>query len=130
MNPPPSSSPPRGWILYDDSCGFCRRFVLFWEGPLRRRGFLLAPLQADWVRARLRLSDEELLRDLRLLLPDGSQVCGADAYRHAARRIWWAWPVYCLSIMPGLRPMFDWAYRTFATHRFRVSAACGLDQRP
>ena len=129
MNSTSNLNPPRGWILYDDSCGFCRRWVPFWEGALRRRGFDVAPLQADWVRAKLQLGEMELLRDLRLLLRDGSQICGADVYRYATRRIWWAWPVYVLSVTPGLRSVFDWGYRTFATNRFRVSNACGLDAK-
>ena len=116
-----------GWILYDDSCGFCRRWIPFWEGALQRRGFSIAPLQADWVRAKLQLSESDWLHDLRLLLTDGSQIRGADVYRYATRRIWWAWPVYLFSITPGLRNIFDWGYRTFAANRLRVSSACGLD---
>lgn len=127
MNPPSPSPQPLGWILYDESCGFCRRWGPFWERALLRRGFAIAPLQADWVRTQLRLSDAELLRDLRLLLADGTLVCGADAYRYAMRRIWWTWPVYLFSITPGLRHVFNWAYRTFAANRFRISTACGLD---
>lgn len=96
---------------------------------MRRRGFHVAPLQAEWVRKKLMMSEADLLRDLRLLLPDGSQICGADVYRHATRRIWWAWPVYLFSVTPGLRRVFDRGYRTFATHRFRVSSACGLDHK-
>ena len=115
-----------GWILYDDSCGFCRRWIPFWESALQRRGFSIAPLQADWVRAKLQLSESELLHDLRLLLADGSQIRGADVYRYVTRRIWWAWPVYLFSITPGLRNIFDWGYRTFAANRFRVSSTCGL----
>lgn len=126
MKTSPVNPKPLGWILYDDSCGFCRRWIPFWEGALRRRGFDIAPLQADWVRERLRLTESELLRDLRLLLTDGSQICGADVYRFAMRRIWWAWPAYLFSITPGLRNVFDWGYRTFAANRFRVSSACGL----
>ena len=127
MKQPPDRQRVLGWILYDDSCGFCRRWIPFWESTLQRRGFSIAPLQADWVRAKLQLSESELLHDLRLLLADGSQICGADVYRYATRRIWWAWPVYGFSITPGLRNVFDWGYRTFAANRFRVSAACGLD---
>lgn len=127
-----SQAPPQqpiGWILYDDSCGFCRRWIPFWESALQRRGFSIAPLQADWVRAKLQLSDSELLHDLRLLLANGSQIRGADVYRYATRRIWWTWPVYLFSITPGLRSLFDWCYRIFATNRFRVSSVCGLDRK-
>jgi predicted DCC family thiol-disulfide oxidoreductase YuxK len=121
-----TSQQPIGWILYDDSCGFCRRWIPFWESALQRRGFSIAPLQADWVRAKLQLSEAELLHDLQLLLAGGSQIRGADVYRYATRRIWWAWPVYLFSITPGLRSVFDWGYRTFAANRFRVSSACRL----
>ena len=116
-----------GWILYDDSCGICRRWIPFWENALQRRGFDIAPLQADWVRAKLKLSEPELLSDLRLLLADGSQIRGADVYRYAMRRIWWAWPAYLFSITPGLRNIFDWGYRKFAANRYRASTVCGLD---
>jgi predicted DCC family thiol-disulfide oxidoreductase YuxK len=127
MKQPTAHQAVLGWILYDESCGFCRRWIPFWESALQRRGFSIAPLQADWVRGKLQLSESELLHDLRLLLADGLQIRGADVYRYATRRIWWAWPVYLFSITPGLRNIFDWGYRTFAKNRFRVSTACGLD---
>ncbi|MCX6896123.1 MAG: DCC1-like thiol-disulfide oxidoreductase family protein [Verrucomicrobia bacterium] len=122
MNP----DTPKGWILYDDSCGFCRRWIPFWQGALLRRGFAVAPLQADWVREKTRLGAAELLEDLRLLLADGTMIRGADVYRHATRRIWWAWPVYLFSVTPLLRKVFDWGYRIFAANRVRVSGFCGL----
>jgi predicted DCC family thiol-disulfide oxidoreductase YuxK len=126
VNSPAPTPAPLGWILYDDACGVCRRWVPFWEGALRRRGFAVAPLQSEWVQGRLRLDPDELLRDLRLLFLDGSHLAGAEVYRYAMRRIWWAWPAYALSVLPGFRRLFDWGYRTFATHRLRVSAVCGL----
>ena len=123
----PSAGPtPVGWILYDDSCGFCRRWVPFWEHALRRRGFGIAPLQADWVKARLGVDDAVLLDDLRLLLAAGGHLAGAEVYRYAMRRIWWAWPIYLFAVAPGGRQVFDWAYRSFARNRHRVSDACGL----
>jgi len=120
-------SKPRGWILYDDSCGFCRRWVPFWRETLARRGFSITPLQADWVREKLGFADEdELLRDLRLLLADGTLRSGADAYRYVLKRIWWAYPSYLLASAPLLRRVFDASYRVFATHRHRFSRACRL----
>jgi predicted DCC family thiol-disulfide oxidoreductase YuxK len=115
-----------GWILYDDSCGFCRRWVPFWENTLRKRGFGIAPLQADWVVQRLHLSEDDLLQDLRLLLADGNQIQGADVYRYAMKRIWWAYPIYLFSIIPLCRKIFDWSYKTFALHRYSVSRVCRL----
>ena len=126
MTPPATPPPPCGWILYDEACGLCRRWVPFWENALRRRGFGIAPLQADWVQQRLGLAPEHLLDDLRLLLADGSHLAGAAAYRHAMRHIGWAWPLYLFSMTPGLRRAFDWGYRTFAANRYRIWASCGL----
>jgi len=115
-----------GWILYDDSCGICRRWVPFWENTLRKRGFEIAPLQADWVKAKLELSEAAMLQDLRLLLPDGNLISGADTYRYAMKRIWWATPVYLFSIAPFGRNIFDWCYRRFAANRHQISRACQL----
>lgn len=122
----PEDASARGWVLYDGSCGICRRWAPFWENALRRRGYGIAPLQADWVRARMRMEEQELLKDLRLLLADGTHLSGAAVYRYAMKRIGWLWPVYGLSLVPGLRQIFDWSYRTFARNRHRVSDACGL----
>jgi predicted DCC family thiol-disulfide oxidoreductase YuxK len=126
MTASPPDQPALGWILYDDSCGFCRRWMPFWENALRRRGFSIAPLQADWVKARLGIPEDRLLDDLRLLLADGGHLAGAAVYRFAMRRIWWALPIYWFSILPGCRRLFDLGYRTFARNRHRVSDSCGL----
>jgi predicted DCC family thiol-disulfide oxidoreductase YuxK len=119
-------SPSRGWVLYDDSCGFCRRWVPFWATTLRRRGYDIAPLQSKWVSEHFKLPHDELIHDLRLLLVDGTRVQGADVYRHLMRQIWWAYPLYLLACTPVLRRIFDLCYRSFATNRFRFSRACGL----
>lgn len=119
-------TPRIGWVLYDDTCGVCRTWVPWWADTLRDRGFGVAPLQADWVVERLGTDAEDLARDIRLLLVDGGDIRGAEVYRFVMRRIWWAWPLYALSLVPGLRAVFDWGYRTFAKHRHRVSRACRM----
>ncbi len=120
----------RGWILFDDACGFCRRWVPFWATTLRRRGFRIAPLQSPWVRRALDLPESILLKDLRLLLSDGSSLEGAEVYRFVMRRIWWAYPFYLLSRAPLLRSVFDGSYRAFAANRYRFSKACRMPGAP
>lgn len=120
----------RGWLLYDGSCGFCRRWVPFWEKTLRKRGFAIDLLQSDWVRRELNAADDQLLQDLRLVLADGQQVLGADAYRYLMRRIWWAFPIYLLASAPLFDRIFDRGYRTFADNRYRISQRCGLEGAP
>jgi len=116
----------RGWILYDGSCGFCSKWVPFWSSTLAKQGLGFAPLQAAWVKDRIDMPEEELLSDLRLLLDTGEVISGPEVYRHVMRHAWWLTPLYLLSIIPGLSHLFDWSYRTFANHRYEVSAACRL----
>ena len=118
-----------GHVLFDNSCGFCRRWIPFWGPVLLRRGFDIAPLQSKWVCNRLGVSGDELINDLLLLYSDGRVVRGADVYRHVMRRIWWAFPVYLFAIAPVGRQVFDWGYRIFARNRFRVSRACRVSDR-
>ncbi|MCB0248781.1 MAG: DUF393 domain-containing protein [Anaerolineae bacterium] len=117
---------PNGWVLYDDDCGFCRRWVPFWGPTLRKVGLEIAPLQAPWVAPRLGLDHDELVYDIRILLADGSHLAGAEVYRYAVQHIWWAYPLYLFSVAPGLRRLWDWGYRTFADHRHEFSAVCNL----
>lgn len=119
----------KGWVLYDGDCGFCSRWVPFWEKTLAKRGFRIAPLQAEWVAEKFNLAADELTGDFRLLLADGKKIAGADVYRYLMRRIWWAMPLYLLSIFPILRNLFDAGYRAFADNRYWISRTCHLPVR-
>lgn len=119
-------TPSEGWVLYDGCCGFCSRWVPALKNTLKRRGFAIAPLQSEWVAEKLRLPPGELAADVRLLLVNGRQLCGPEVYRYVMRRIWWALPLYFLSILPILRWLFDAAYRAFGKRRYCVSEYCGL----
>jgi len=116
----------KGWVLYDGACGFCSRWVPFWQRTLAKRGFHIAPLQSDWVAEKLHLADAELATDFRLLLADGEQMAGAEAYRYLMRRIGWARPLYLISTLPVFRSLFDLAYRLFADNRHWISRQCHL----
>jgi predicted DCC family thiol-disulfide oxidoreductase YuxK len=116
----------KGWVLYDGNCGFCSRWVPFWETTLKKRGFRIAPLQAEWVAEKFDLSRDELTADFRLLLADGEKLAGAEVYRHLMRHIWWATPLYLLSILPIFRNLFDAGYRAFADNRYWISRTCHL----
>jgi len=76
--------------------------------------------------SQLALPPAVLLNDIRLLLPSGDHRQGADVYRFVMRRIWWSYPLFLLSITPGLAALFDGAYRRFAAGRHRFSRACRL----
>ena len=120
------TTPRTGWVLYDADCGVCSRWVPAWAPWLERSGLAIAPLQSSWVPARTGLTPGNLLSDIRLLELDGTLYSGADVYLYLMRRIWWGYPLYLLSRTPGFRQLFNWAYRTFARHRMRISASCSL----
>lgn len=124
---------PDAWVLYDGACGFCSRWVPFWKNTLAKRRIGIASLQEPWVAEFLRargVPTENLLDDLRILVAStGDVIPGADAYRFAFRRIWWARPLHVLAVTPGLSRLFDRGYRAFAENRYRVSKACGMAPR-
>ena len=111
---------PRGWVLYDGDCAFCLGMVRRFRAVVERRGFCLAPLQTPWVRERLALPDDELLAQMLLLTSDG-RLGGADALVEIARHIWWGWPLFALSKLPGARPLLAAGYCWMARRRHSLS---------
>jgi alginate O-acetyltransferase complex protein AlgI len=117
---------PGHWIFYDGACRICVAWAERFGPVLRRHGFGLAPLQTAWVRHRLRLEPSELLREMRLLREDGRIFGGADALVQVSRRVWWAWPVYAASRLPGALPLLRALYRWFAARRGCAANACSV----
>jgi predicted DCC family thiol-disulfide oxidoreductase YuxK len=113
-----------GWVLYDGDCALCTRSVRFWYPTLRRRGFQVDALQADWAPHALGLTREETLRDVRLLTTTGETYAGANVYLYVARRIWWAWPFAVLFSLPGFNWLIRAGYRWLAANRHCVSGYC------
>ena len=113
-------------MLYDAVCSVCTRLARSWRGTLGRLRLTVAPLQSPWVSERAGLDRATLLQDLRLLENNDRLVSGPGVYRYVMRRLWWGYPLFLLSIVPGLSRIFDWSYRTFARHRSRILGGCGL----
>ena len=115
-----------GYVFYDNGCGICSNGVIWLKPLFDRLNLQITPLQEPGAREQLRLTPNELLRDIRLLSQEGKQFAGADAYRYVLRRIWWLFPIYLLSITPLFRQIFNAIYRAIADRRYRLSATCGL----
>ena len=126
---PPLPAPKNGWVLYDNTCGFCSSWVPRWQHVLARHSFGVTALQEPWVDHWLQMPEEELLTDVRLLLPSGHHLKGADVYRYVMRRIWWAMPLSLLMSAPGLRWVVDQSYRRFADNRYLISRTCHMPVR-
>jgi predicted DCC family thiol-disulfide oxidoreductase YuxK len=111
------SAPSKGWILYDGGCGFCFRWVHFWEKVVAGRGFALKDLQSAYSDGSLQISQENLLDDIQVLTRAGKLESGANAYLYVTRQIWWAWPFYGIFSLPGFNWILWQGYRWFNRNR-------------
>ena len=114
-------------VLYDAECRFCVSAARRFERVLARRRFELVPLQNP--AATFEVPDDQRLAEMRLRLRDGTVFGGAAAVVEIARRIWWAWPLWALSRLPGaMRPMSA-IYRWIARNRSCATGACDIGAR-
>lgn len=136
-----AKSPAAGWVGYDGECAFCLRWLRRVEQPLRRRGFDFVSLQARWERRHLagefpyltttRQRDAgapgpSVFTEMILDLPDGRTLGGADAAVVLMRYVWWLWPLWLLSRIPGMMPVYRVIYRHIAANRHCANGACSL----
>jgi predicted DCC family thiol-disulfide oxidoreductase YuxK len=114
----------RGWLFFDAKCGFCTRIARWLAPILQRRGLSVAPLQDPRVGSLLGISREELLKELRFMLSDGTSYGGARAVVAVAREIWWGQPLAWLGALPGMMDVFETGYRWVAARRGCANASC------
>lgn len=124
-----SGKEPVGWIFYDAECALCLRWMRRTERLLDRRDFKFVPLQTAWAKERLGLTDATVLTEMRLLLAEGRIFGGADAAMEIARYIWWAWPIWMISKIPGVISFGRAIYRFIANNRHCTSDACAVTSR-
>jgi predicted DCC family thiol-disulfide oxidoreductase YuxK len=118
----------RGWFFFDAECRFCTRTARWLAPILERRGLALAPLQDPRVGTLLGLSRDELMREMQLLLSDGSRYGGADAAVALAREIWWWQPLLWVSRIPGMMEVLRRVYRWIAGRRSCMATVCAEAQ--
>lgn len=113
-------------VYFDSQCGFCVSTVRRFERVLARRGFALVPLQSPGAARLLGVSEADLLTEMRVRLDDGTVLGGAAAVAAVARRIWWAWPLWAISRVPGLMALMQVAYRWVARNRYCLNSVCEI----
>lgn len=120
----------QNWVLYDGECGICMTLINGFQGLFQHYRFEPLPLQTDWVKERLGYSSDEqkqeLLKEMRVLTETGQVYGGADAILYIARSIWWAYPFYLVSFLPGIKPLLRKTYKEIAARRHCNSEHCTL----
>jgi predicted DCC family thiol-disulfide oxidoreductase YuxK len=121
-----------GWILYDANCSICMAWAKRIQPGVEPAGFRLEPLQSDWVRERLKLPEQELLREMRILTSGGEVFGGADAALYLAsaldsrHRAWWAWMLIVVGKIPFGKWLARWTYRRIAARRNCRGGSCAV----
>jgi predicted DCC family thiol-disulfide oxidoreductase YuxK len=105
-------------MIYDGHCGFCKRsmaWFLAFDGldQIQVRDFRANPSQL--------ISDEQMLKALYLVLPNGRAMPGFEAYRYVVLRVpglWWQIPFFYVPVFSRLigTPTYYW----FARNRSRL----------
>ena len=117
-----------GFLFFDADCVFCTKIARRLQPILQRRNLAVAPLQDPRVATLLGLSHENLMREMHLLMSDGTRYGGADAVVALARQIWWAAPLVWLSKIPGVMTLLRAGYRNIARNRSCAAAACAISR--
>ncbi len=125
MGPTLASAPRRAVLLYDEECARCRANALWLMRLALRAGALeIIPCRSSVRRERFpRVADDACVSGMRLVLPDGRVLTGADAVPDILRRIGTLRWLPALLDLPGLRALSPRLYGRLARTRVRVT--CG-----
>jgi predicted DCC family thiol-disulfide oxidoreductase YuxK len=102
-----------GCVFYDAECRFCATWARRGERWLGKRGFRFAPLT-------------EPADEMKLVTDDGETMSGARAAAYLARRVWWAWPLWAVSRVPGVMRLLELGYRQVAARRYCLRGGCEI----
>jgi predicted DCC family thiol-disulfide oxidoreductase YuxK len=101
-------------LIYDASCGFCRRWVARLKRWDRRDRVRLLPLQDADAPALAGRPRDQLQRAAHLVRPDGAVFAGAHAARELCAYLPGGWLPKALFAVPGVMPVAERAYAWIA----------------
>jgi predicted DCC family thiol-disulfide oxidoreductase YuxK len=120
-------------IFIDGDCPLCRREAALLRRLDRGRGRLgIEDITAPgFDPSRVGRSMDELMGTIHGVTPERAVVTGMEVFRRAYAAVGFGW-LLAPTDWPGLRPVFDRAYRWFARNRLRLTgrrgAACPGDR--
>jgi predicted DCC family thiol-disulfide oxidoreductase YuxK len=114
----------RGWIFFDAECRFCVAGRRRWGRVFERRGFVWLPLQTPGAAARLGVTQDQLMAEMRVLPTGGLPLNGVSAWIELMRCVWWLWALAALMRLPGINHVAKSVYRWIAHNRYCISGRC------
>jgi len=104
-------------LIYDGSCGLCRRSVEWVRRRDREHRITLVPFQDQVTVARFGIPLPALAAAMHLVLPDRRVFAGADAVPEILRLLAsWRWARWVFAV-PGVRPLARRVYAWVARRR-------------
>ena len=113
------------WVFYDGGCLMCINIAHRAMDILNARGIGLAPLQADWVKKKI-AHIHDPLKEMLIRTFDGHILAGADAVIYLSRRVWWAYGLFIISLMPGMKFILRRLYNVVARNRYCMNGSCKI----
>jgi len=113
------------WVFYDGQCKICINLAHRFISILNRRGIGLTPLQTGWVMERIPFIDDPL-KEMLFQTSDGRILGGADAVIYLSRKIWWAYGLFAVTKIPGMKNLLRRVYGVIARNRYCISGSCKI----
>ncbi len=101
-------------LIYDGSCGFCRKWVERARRWDRRKVVRILPLQDEDATELTGRPTVSLRQAIHLVRPDGVVFAGAAATREFCRYLPGGWVVRAAGAIPGVMPVAERVYRYVA----------------
>ncbi len=114
------------WIIFDSHCQFCQNMVRRLRGWLKNKPFRFVPYETEWVKARLKLPDDQF-NEMIVLTQDDQTIGAGAAVVFIAKHIWWVRPLYWIAKLPGMMNAIEKIYRWIARNRYCISGQCQID---
>ncbi|MBI2432338.1 MAG: DUF393 domain-containing protein [Candidatus Hydrogenedentes bacterium] len=110
-------------LIYDASCPVCRRAQSWIARRARPNCLDYVPCQSEARKARApQVSEDECMRAMQLILPEGTIFAGADAFEHLLPLLRAPWRfLRAAFLIPGVRRIAPILYAFIARHRMSVS---------
>lgn len=118
--PSPSDRPSADVVIYDGECKFCTASVERLARFDRRGQLSFISLHDPQVARRWpELSYDDLMQYIYLCTADGRKFHGAEVFKYLSTRLPQFYLLAPVMYLPGLMPLWQVFYRTFAKHRYR-----------